>query len=496
MKTLLLRLRPTDAAQWIFLGFLGLLLAGGAFATLLNEQALIVPALALVGLVLVLTNWRWVYYLLFLTLPISREISLPGGLSMDVPSEPLMLVLTACVPIVLLVGPGRFGQLRAREWQHPLLILPVLMLVWSGIDIFFSVDTLKSVKYVMAKVWYLTPFLLGTLLLVRRPADFWRLIACYVAASAAVMLWVIPRHAALHFTFASINEALRPFYRNHVTYATSLALLLPFAWGLAVRASTLRQRRLWQVLGGLLFFGLITSYTRASWLALPAAGIYYLVMRWRLTWLMLTVVALSMVGSAVYFVSQDNFMRYAPDYEKTIWHGNDFGAHMASTYKLQDMSGMERIYRWVAAAGMIAEKPITGSGPATFYPEYKRYTVTSFRTYVSDNPEHSTTHNYFLLLLAEQGVPGFLLFWGLIATALLTAERLYHQSIDKPEVHGVVLAITMSLVIIVFHLFLNELIEVDKIGSVFYICLAMLIRTGTWLEEGVGENEVSSEMLR
>jgi O-antigen ligase len=145
MKTLLLRLRPTDAAQWIFLGFLGLLLLGGAFATLLNEQALIVPALALVGLVLVLTNWRWVYYLLFLTLPISREISLPGGLSMDVPSEPLMLVLTACVPIVLLVGPGRFGQLRAREWQHPLLILPVLMLLWAGIDIFFSVDTLKSV---------------------------------------------------------------------------------------------------------------------------------------------------------------------------------------------------------------------------------------------------------------------------------------------------------------------------------------------------------------
>jgi O-antigen ligase len=493
VRTLLLRLRPSDAAQWLFLVFVGLLLAGGAVATLLQEPALVLPALAMVGLLAVLYNWRLVYYLLFLTLPFSREISLPGGMSMDVASEPLMLTLTACVPVVLLLGRGRFSQLRGREWLHPLLILPALLLLWASLDIFFSVNALKSIKYVLAKVWYLTPFLLGTLLLVRRPADFWRLIACYVVATCASLLWVIPRHAALHFTFASINEALRPFYRNHVTYATALALLLPFTWGLSNRAPTLRLRWLWRGMAGLLFFGLITSYTRASWLALPAAGIYYLVMRWRLTWLMLITVALAMVGSAVYFVNQDTFMRYAPDYEKTIWHGNDFGAHMASTYKLQDMSGMERVYRWVAAAGMIAEKPITGSGPATFYPEYKRYTVTSFRTFVSDNPEHSTTHNYFLLMLAEQGVPGFLLFWGLVATALLTAERLYHQSAQHPAVRQVVLVVTMSLVIIVFHLFLNELVEVDKIGSVFFVCLAMLIRSGTWLEEGVGHGPSREE---
>jgi O-antigen ligase len=287
VKTLLLRIRPADAAQWVFLVFLGLLLAGGAVATLLKEPALVAPALALMGLVLLLNNWRWVYYLLFLTLPFSREISLPGGMSMDVASEPLMLTLTACVPVVLLLGRGGFSQLRSREWLHPLLILPALLLLWACLDTFFSVNVLKSVKYVLAKIWYLTPFLLGTLLLVRKPADFWRLLACYVVATAASLLWVIPRHAALHFTFASINEALRPFYRNHVTYATALALLLPFVWGLADKAPTRRLRWVWWSIGGLLFFGLITSYTRASWLALPAAGIYFVVMRWRLTWLML-----------------------------------------------------------------------------------------------------------------------------------------------------------------------------------------------------------------
>jgi O-antigen ligase len=146
---------------------------------------------------------------------------------------------------------------------------------------------------------------------------------------------------------------------------------------------------------------------------------------------------------------------------------------------------MERVYRWVAAARMIGEKPLTGSGAATFYPEYKRYTVKSFRTYVSANPEKSTTHNYFLLQLAEQGIPGFVLFLTLIATTLLMAERLYHRSRPQPEVRRVVLAATLSFVVIVFHLTLNELVEVDKIGPVFFICLALLVRCGTWLDKAV-----------
>ena len=148
---------------------------------------------------------------------------------------------------------------------------------------------------------------------------------------------------------------------------------------------------------------------------------------------------------------------------------------------------MERVYRWVAAARMIADKPLVGSGPSTFYPEYKRYTVKSFRTYVSDNPEKSTTHNYFLLQLAEQGIPGFLLFVSLIVTALLLAERLYHRSRQRPEVRRVVLAATLSFVVIVFHLTLNELVEVDKIGPVFFICLALLVRAESWLAEGASE---------
>jgi O-antigen ligase len=481
MRQLLLRLRPADASQWVFIGFVGLLLTGGALAIQRQQSTLVLPALAVLGLGLLLTRWQWLYYALFLTLPFSREIELSSGLSLDVPSEPLMLALLGCVPLALLLGPGSLSQLPRREWRHPLLVLPLVMLAWAALDIYFSTNTVKSFKYVLAKCWYLVPFLLGSLLLLRRPADFWRLAACYVAAAVVSLAWVLPRHAGIGFSFARVNWAIQPFYLNHVIYATTLALLLPLAGGLAAQAPTPTRRRWWLAAGAVLLFGLITSYTRASWLSLPVAGIFYWVLRLRLTRVVLLGVALAAAGSAAYFVSSSNFMRFAPDYEKTIWHGGNLAAHLESTYKFQDVSGMERVYRWVAAARMIADKPLVGSGPATFYPEYKRYTVSGFRTYVSNNLEHSTAHNYFLLLLAEQGVPGFVLFCALVATALLTAERLYHASAQRPDVHRVVLAVSLSLVIILCHLFLNELVEVDKIGSVFFVALAMLIRSGTWL---------------
>jgi len=482
MRQLLLRLRPADASQWVFVAFLGLLLGGGTLAGLRQQPVLVLPALALVGAVVVATRWQWLYYGFFLTLPFSREISLPGGLSMDVPSEPLLLGLLACVPLALLLGPGSLGQLPRREWHHPLLLLPGLMLAWAALDIYFSTNTLKSFKYVLAKCWYLVPLLLGSLILLRRPADFWRVAACYVGATVGALAWILPRHASQGFSFGSVGRAIQPFYLNHVIYATALALLLPLAGALAAQAPTRGRRRLWLGAAGLLFIGLLTSYTRASWLSLPVAAIFYVALRLRLTKVLLLALALGIAGASVYLVSNDNFMRYAPDYEKTVWHGGNFGAHLESTYKLQDVSGMERLYRWVAAARMVAANPMTGTGPATFYPEYKRYTVSGFRTYVSDNPERSTTHNYFLLQLAEQGVLGFLLFCTLLAVAVLTAEHLYHASTAQPEVRRIVLAVTLSLVIIVFHLFLNELVEVDKIGAVFFVCLAMLIRCGTWLE--------------
>ncbi|WP_324671308.1 O-antigen ligase family protein [Hymenobacter sp. GOD-10R] len=472
-------LHPRNNAQRLFAVFIGVLMVSGAGLILTGSLAWLGIPAALLGFIVLLADWRWVYYMLLLTLAFSREISLPGGLSMDVPSEPLMLLLLGCFGVNLLLG--RSG-VTARYWAHPLVIILGLMLLWASVSAFSSVDSTKSIKYLLAKTWYIGPFVFVTLNIVQRPADLWRLVAFYVVGASVTVVYTAIRHAGHGFAFDAINPSIQPFYLNHVIYAAVLALLLPYTFYAARSTPPGLKRTAWKAAQWLLLFGVLLSYTRASILALPLAGFFYLAIRWRLTALVLIGAAIAALSGALYFVHQNNYMLYAPDYEKTIFYGKDFEKHLEATYKLEDLSGMERLYRWVAAARMISEKPITGSGPATFYPEYKRYTVKSFRTYVSDNPEHSTTHNYFLLQLAEQGLPGFLLFATLMSTALLMVQRLYHHS-HSLENRRVVLAAGLSLFIIIFHLLLNEVIEVDKIGSFFFIGLAVLMRAEEWIEK-------------
>ncbi|MBW3130192.1 O-antigen ligase family protein [Hymenobacter profundi] len=488
MIRLLQWLRPADELQRIFLLFVLLLIGGGALIPLADSPLTLLPAVVVLGVAVLAIEWRLIYYLFLLVLAFSREISIGGGFSMDMPSEPLMLLLLGSVAVTLILQPD---ALPRREVLHPLVILLGLGYIWAGATTLFSVDTLKSVKFLLAKTWYIGPFLFGTLLLLRNRAMVWRISGLYVTGVCVTVVYSLVRHATRGFTFDSINWSVEPFYFNHVTYATVLALLLPYTIYGARAARQRIGRWAWSGAAALLFMGLLVTYTRASLLSVPIAGLYYFVLRYRLTRLVLLGTVVGALSAVLYFVHENNYMLYAPDFEKTVFNGKNFSKHLEATYKLEDMSGMERVYRWVAAARMIDDKPLTGSGPSTFYPEYKRYTVWSFHTYVSDNPERSTTHNYFLLLLAEQGIPGFVLFALVLAAALLLCERLYHQS-ARPENRHIVLAASLSLVIIIFHLFLNELIEVDKIGSFFFIALAILIRMQTWLSGEIVNGETVS----
>jgi O-antigen ligase len=126
---------------------------------------------------------------------------------------------------------------------------------------------------------------------------------------------------------------------------------------------------------------------------------------------------------------------------------------------------------------MVEDKPVTGFGPGTFYFFYKNYTVSSFKTYVSDNPERSGIHNYFLMTTVEQGLPGLVIFFLLVATVLLTGEHLYHRIAD-PDERRMLLAAVLSFALINLLMLMNDLVETDKIGAFFFMNMAMIIQCG------------------
>ena len=140
---------------------------------------------------------------------------------------------------------------------------------------------------------------------------------------------------------------------------------------------------------------------------------------------------------------------------------------------MEDMSTVERFYRWIAAVNLFKQHPMVGVGPNNFTANYKPYTVTSYETYISDNEEKSTVHNYFLLLLTEQGIPALLLYIILLVTIFLTAQRVYN--ISSEENRKYIIAITLCIVSFLFNNTLSDLVEANKVGSLFFISLALLI---------------------
>ena len=165
-------------------------------------------------------------------------------------------------------------------------------------------------------------------------------------------------------------------------------------------------------------------------------------------------------------------MDFAPT-ERTIAH-EALEDIVAATYKLEDVSTMERYYRWVAGVRMSQEDLLTGYGPGNFHNFYKAYTLNKFTTYVSDNPEKSGIHNYYLMLLVEQGLPGMLIFILLSFWVLIKGEQIYHESPNQLR-KDIVAGVLLSTVVIDAFLLMNDLIETDKVGSFFFFNMAVLV---------------------
>ena len=225
--------------------------------------------------------------------------------------------------------------------------------------------------------------------------------------------------------------------------------------------------------GALLLLGIQFSFTRAAYLSLLIAAATFFVVKYRLVKVALGLLTIVAIAGIFWLVNQEKYLDYAPNYERTITYYN-FENLLEATYKGEDISTMERVYRWVAGLQMIKEEPFLGYGPGNFPRFYKSFTVTSFKTYVSDNPDSSGIHNYYFMTLIEQGLPGFLLFVALCFLTLLKGEMIYHQTIDENKKH-LVMTVILTFVIILALLLINDMVETIKVGTFFFVCIAVLV---------------------
>jgi O-antigen ligase len=412
-------------------------------------------------------QWQIVIYLLIFSLPWSIEYSFNSSLATDLPDEPIMWLTTVLLLAHFLFRPSEIFS----KTKHPLVALLLCSLTWIIVTVPFSTDWLISLKFLLAKCWYVVAFVFVPLLFFVSKRTITTTAVLFLVSTLSVTIISIGRHAFYGFTFANINEAVSPFFRNHVNYSAMLVCTVP----ILISAYQLNKKYRSIVIAAMIIvlIALFFSYARGAWLALIIGSLsYWLIQKRKLLIAFVVIIVLTII-SVSWLSTNDRYLAYAHDYRTTIFHKN-FEEHLVATYKLKDVSTAERFNRWIAGVRMVKDNWLLGYGPNTFYYNYKPYAIPAFKTWVSDNKEHSTVHNYFLLVLIEQGVPGLLFFLVIVGAMIYYAEKIYHRTEDKFYKVTALACGAMTMMILVVN-FLSDLIETDKVGSLFFLCLATLI---------------------
>ncbi len=461
---------PTD--KLIFHGFTGITGLCALLSMYFQSLLPFVFPISLLAFVATVEDYRRLFYLTFALLPFSVEFYFEGaGLGTDIPSEPIMIFLS-CITIALLIK-NNFSFLR-QYITHPVFVMIAIHVFWIFITALNSTYPLISIKFLAAKIWYILPFFIMPLIFVKEAKDIekaYRILYKFLFAAICI---VLIRHAFLGFSFAATYEVVRPFFRNHVNYAAISVVCLPFVWAF-YRINKLEGRS--NYLMGMIFFificGIYFSFTRAAILSMVIAyGAWYIITK---KWVRQALLLSTLVGtiSIMYLSWNNKFLDLTPDFERTITH-TEFDNLLEATYKLEDISSMERIYRWISGVEMISDKFWLGFGPGTFYSNYKLYSISRFQTYVSNNPDQSGIHNYFLMTWVEQGFIGFIIFITLCFLLLIEGENLYHKY-TKPRDKYMIMAATLGFIIIFAMCLINDLIEADKVGPFFFFNAAILL---------------------
>ncbi|MEI8278111.1 MAG: O-antigen ligase family protein [Bacteroidota bacterium] len=472
----------------------GILFLSIALFAYLGSFVYLLPAGILLFAIVVIFDWKLAYWILLFSIPFSVEFALreDGTLSTTVPDEPMMWIFLVLFGLMWARNPN---ILPKAWWKNPLVLIVVLQYIWTTVAVLYSKEQVISLKFLAAKSWFLVSFFVLPALIFREKRDFKKAFVIFLIPLLTTMIIINIRHAQRQFLFYKVAHAIGKLYYNHVDYSTVISMFFPALCMVFAFVKGKRGLRFFLFILILFFlFAIYFTFARAAMIAVIFAAFMGIALRYRvIKWVMPAFYAVMIVFIA-YISTDRHYIKYRPKYDHTFMH-KDFVDHIVATFKGQDMSSMERVYRWIAGARMSMDEPIKGYGPNTFYYYYKPYAIAEFKTYVSANTEHSTAHNYFLFMLVEQGWPALILYAILVAAFFVHSQKTYNRFRGKDKFYTYcTIAVTMMFSAGFINNFFSDLIETHKVGGMFYLCLAMMVvldmKSRQLQAEGVVDNDV------
>ncbi len=193
--------------------------------------------------------------------------------------------------------------------------------------------------------------------------------------------------------------------RNAYAVALNMAIPLLVGVGLTTAHKPLRIASL-----ALVPFCMITIFCTFSRGGLLTLGVVGAMLIWRTRKPVLAMIVLAIGIGAFAYTASDKLKQKYTERSSSI-----------SSYE-EDASAMGRIRSWGVAVRMWADHPVTGVGPRNFTLLYRRYGPTD---------DVHVAHNSYLQMLAETGLPGFLLFVSLLVVSVLRLEMVRYRDKDS-----------------------------------------------------------------
>lgn len=393
------------------------------------------------------------------------------GFNIQVPTEINLFV------ILLLIIFKVFAEQPFKKsiLLHPVSIAIYVNLAWLIITTLSSSMVLVSLKFVVARLWFLVTFyfLASHLFLsyknIRLYVWLYILAFLVVIGVALTYMWgdgIFSQQAA--------HISARPFLPDHTSYGAILAMLLPFliGFGFYPKYRTSQKMLTW-FLVLVVIIALILSYTRAAWLSVGVALGCYLFIRFKVKFYVLVLVTTCLL--AVVYVNRTNIIMKMEQNRQDS--SKDLTKHLQSIYNIQsDVSNLERINRWKCALRMFEERPVFGWGPGTYMFQYAPFQLWRDKTEISTNfGNWGNAHSEYIGPLAESGVLGTLTLIILIITVFYIGLKRYTNLNKERSTKILLLCAILGLITYCTHGFLNNFLDTDKASALFWGYIAIIV---------------------
>lgn len=405
--------------------------------------------------------------------PLSVNINdIGGGFGLALPTEPLIMFIFGMLIFRLL-----YTTHISREFlTHPLSLVMAAYLLWLWISSMFSSMPFVSFKFSLARTWYIFIFYFTAILLFRKFKNIHFFLKALTVFTLGLVIFTLIKHAAEGFVRSSSYGVSWPFFPDHGMYAAAIAFCVPVLAFYAFNGKALGHHWLWLPVAGffllILLFGIVVSYTRATWLSLVAAIAVFTCLRLRIrySWILF-----SMAAVAVFAVIKQDDIMYSLEANKQ-GSSDEIEGHVKSVSNITtDPSNLERINRWKCAARMVAEKPLTGFGPGTYVFQYGVFQKSSELTIISTfSGDLGDAHSEYFSSMSEMGIPGFVLWISIVLISMGTGFRIVYKS-ENRSVKITALIALLGLITYYVHALLNNYSQYDKIAVPMWGFMAILV---------------------